>query len=184
MKKILVPCDFSDPAVQAFKFAVDVARQAKGAVMLLMFMAQKNMNSASLVKYNYLIIKILSLCLFLFPHLSEAQKHTAWKAPQDANELKNPTPNDAAAVVEGEKIYQSMCAVCHGDAGKGNGVASVALDPHPANFLNINVINESDGAIFWKLTEGRPPMASYKTLLTEKQRWELVCYIRKLEEKK
>ena len=35
MKKILVPCDFSDPAVQAFKFAVDIARQAKGEVMLL-----------------------------------------------------------------------------------------------------------------------------------------------------
>lgn len=35
MKKILVPCDFSDQAVQAFKFAVDVARQSKGEVLLL-----------------------------------------------------------------------------------------------------------------------------------------------------
>ena len=77
-----------------------------------------------------------------------------------------------------------MCAICHGESGKGNGSASVALDPHPANFLSIKVRHESDGAIFWKMSEGRPPMAGYKALLTEQQRWQLVAYIRKLEEKK
>jgi len=35
MKKILVPCDFSDPAVQAFKMAVDIANQSEGEVVLL-----------------------------------------------------------------------------------------------------------------------------------------------------
>ncbi len=35
MKKILVPCDFSDPAVQAFKFAVEIATQSKGEIILL-----------------------------------------------------------------------------------------------------------------------------------------------------
>lgn len=35
MKRILVPCDFSDPAVQAFKFAVDIAKMSRGEVVLL-----------------------------------------------------------------------------------------------------------------------------------------------------
>lgn len=35
MKKILVPCDFSDPAVQAFKMAVEIATQSNGEVILL-----------------------------------------------------------------------------------------------------------------------------------------------------
>lgn len=35
MKRILVPCDFSDPAVQAFKFAVDIAKESSGEVILL-----------------------------------------------------------------------------------------------------------------------------------------------------
>ncbi len=35
MKRILVPCDFSDPAVQAFKFAVDIAKESRGEVILL-----------------------------------------------------------------------------------------------------------------------------------------------------
>ena len=35
MKRILVPCDFSEPAVQAFKFAVEIANQSKGELLLL-----------------------------------------------------------------------------------------------------------------------------------------------------
>lgn len=35
MKKILVPCDFSKPAINAFRFALDMARKSKGIVHLL-----------------------------------------------------------------------------------------------------------------------------------------------------
>ena len=111
-------------------------------------------------------------------------QHSKWVAPANADQLTNPFKGNAEAVNEGKKFFESMCMVCHGEKGKGNGAASVALDPHPANFLSIEVRHESDGAIFWKMTEGRPPMASYKTLLTETQRWQLVNYIRKLEELK
>ena len=35
MKNILVPCDFSKPAVNAFRFALDIAGRSKGIVYLL-----------------------------------------------------------------------------------------------------------------------------------------------------
>jgi nucleotide-binding universal stress UspA family protein len=35
MKKILVPCDFSEPAIEAFQFAVDVASHSGGKVIVL-----------------------------------------------------------------------------------------------------------------------------------------------------
>lgn len=35
MKKILVPCDFSKPAIDAFRFALDIAAVSKGSVHLL-----------------------------------------------------------------------------------------------------------------------------------------------------
>lgn len=35
MKKILVPCDFSETALQAFQFAVEIARKSGGQIMLL-----------------------------------------------------------------------------------------------------------------------------------------------------
>lgn len=35
MKRILVPCDFSKPAINAYRFALDIARQSKGNVHVL-----------------------------------------------------------------------------------------------------------------------------------------------------
>jgi nucleotide-binding universal stress UspA family protein len=35
MKKLIVPCDFSKPAINAFRFALDLAVQAKGTIELL-----------------------------------------------------------------------------------------------------------------------------------------------------
>lgn len=38
--------------------------------------------------------------------------------------------------VKGEAIYKTYCVTCHGDTGEGNGSASGALDPKPANFTD------------------------------------------------
>lgn len=35
MKKILVPCDFSKPSINAFSYALDIAKQSKGSIHLL-----------------------------------------------------------------------------------------------------------------------------------------------------
>ena len=35
MKKILVPCDFSKQAINAYRFALDIAAQSKGTILLL-----------------------------------------------------------------------------------------------------------------------------------------------------
>jgi nucleotide-binding universal stress UspA family protein len=35
MKKILVPCDFSKPAINAYRFALDIAAKSKGTVQLI-----------------------------------------------------------------------------------------------------------------------------------------------------
>jgi nucleotide-binding universal stress UspA family protein len=35
MKKIIVPCDFSEPAIEAFKFAIDLAKKSKGSVLVV-----------------------------------------------------------------------------------------------------------------------------------------------------
>jgi len=49
MKKILVPCDFSDQAVQAFKFALDIAKQNRGEIMLLSVIELPVMHESALM---------------------------------------------------------------------------------------------------------------------------------------
>lgn len=49
MKKILVPCDFSNPSVQAFKLAADIAAQSKGEVFLLNVVEMPVLHSSLIV---------------------------------------------------------------------------------------------------------------------------------------
>ena len=105
-------------------------------------------------------------------------KSGGWVAPSSANNLVNPLAGNPSATVAGKTLYKQFCAICHGDKGKGNGLAGMSLKPRPANFTKADVQKQTDGAIYWKINEGKTPMASYKTTLTEEQRWQLVNYIR------
>ncbi len=125
-------------------------------------------------------IAILFFLLLVGSHKIVAQD-PSWQAPKSASDLKNPFAGLESATAEGKTMYNQMCAICHGRKGDGKGGGGVSLDPKPSNFLSLEVQNESDGDIFWKLTEGKPPMASYKDILSEDQRWKLVNYIRSLE---
>lgn len=49
MKKILVPCDFSSTAVQAFRFACEIASMSKGEVFLLHVIELPSLHSSLLV---------------------------------------------------------------------------------------------------------------------------------------
>jgi mono/diheme cytochrome c family protein len=105
-----------------------------------------------------------------------------WVAPADACAVKNPLEGNTAVLMDARKLYVSLCSPCHGYKGKGDGPAASAIMPHPADHSSALVQSETDGSLFWKLTTGRGPMRSYKTELTEPQRWALVNYIRSLKE--
>ena len=96
--------------------------------------------------------------------------NTPWVAPPEADKLINPLKGNAAATEEGKKTFTLLCVPCHGDKGKGDGVAGLALNPRPANYTLPKTQQQTDGDFFWKMSEGRPPMESYKTILTETQR--------------
>jgi len=130
-------------------------------------------------KYSFLIVFVLIL---LGCNKIKAQE-IDWMAPAYTNTIENPFKNDPNAYKGGKEIFEQMCVLCHGLSGKGNGEAGLTLERKPANFLALNIINEPDGAIFWKLTTGKAPMASYRELLTDDQRWKLVNYIRVLGKK-
>jgi mono/diheme cytochrome c family protein len=108
-------------------------------------------------------------------------QNSRWVAPKEADNIKNPLAGNAAAVTAGKQLYSQYCVVCHGEKGRGDGVAAAGLNPKPADHTSVQVQSQTDGAIFWKMTNGRAPMAAYSSTLSEQQRWDLVDYIRTLK---
>ncbi len=142
-----------------------------------------------MIKESLKLTKIFSpmVALFLagillvipFHRTIEAHEHGGWRAPSKESKVKNPLPNTPESRSRGEKIYGGRCASCHGIKGDGKGEMAKALDPHPPAFTDQHMMKEmTDGEIFWKITTGKGSMPSYQKELTEKERWDLVNYIR------
>ena len=107
-------------------------------------------------------------------------QYKPWVAPPSADNLKNPDEGKPSVLVEAKALYIANCGPCHGEKGKGDGPAAGGLNPRPADHTSESVQKQTDGAIFWKLSEGRAPMPAYKKVFTDVQRWGLVAYIRSL----
>ncbi|MGB5821676.1 MAG: c-type cytochrome [Saonia sp.] len=105
-----------------------------------------------------------------------------WVAPASADKIVNPLKSNADAAANGKRSYKMLCVVCHGAKGKGDGIGGAGLKPKPTDLTSAEFQAQTDGAIFWKIEEGRSPMASYKTAIPENKRWEIINYIRTLKQ--
>ena len=103
-----------------------------------------------------------------------------WTPPASSDNVKNPLAGNTGVLKDAKILYTNYCTPCHGMKGKGDGVAAAALNPKPANHTSEMVQHHTDGGLYWMISTGRNPMPTYKSILSDKQRWELVDYIRTL----
>ena len=125
--------------------------------------------------FAFLIFSIGSLILISFK--SGYLQQEPWKAPASADSIKSPFPFSPQVIREGEKLYNMLCVTCHGQNGLGDGQPG-RFKIQPANFHSRVVTAQTDGAIFWKLSNGKGIMPAYATALSEEKRWQLIAYIR------
>jgi cytochrome c553 len=86
---------------------------------------------------------------------------------------------------KGEAKFKLLCVSCHGEKGAGDGAASAALNPKPANFTDPKRWAEvSDEYVYKMIKEGgaangkSPLMVSWKSSLSEQEIRDVAAYVR------
>jgi mono/diheme cytochrome c family protein len=97
-----------------------------------------------------------------------------WQVPAEAAEKKNPLADKPDLAAGGGKLFIRICAHCHGSNATGLKNAADLLLPE--------VQQQSDGALFWKISNGNPDRGMPPwSRLPELQRWQIVLYLRTLK---
>lgn len=105
-----------------------------------------------------------------------------WPVPDKEKNVKNPVAADAASLADGKNLWNTHCKSCHGAKGLGDGSKAAQLKTEPGDFSKAEVQSQTDGMLFYKISEGRDDMPSFKKKLPDaEERWQLVNFIKTLK---
>ena len=105
-----------------------------------------------------------------------------WVVPDKAAKTANPVKADAASVSAGKSLWGQHCSSCHGKTGLGDGNKAAQLKTTPPDLTKAAFQGQSDGAMYYKVAEGRDDMPSFKKKIPETEDiWNLVNYMRTLK---
>lgn len=97
-----------------------------------------------------------------------------WLVPEEMAAISNPSEYTLENVKAGKAIYVKNCKSCHGDPGKNN---PLTLVPMPSDIASELMQANSEGALFYKITNGKGVMPPFGSTLSETDRWLLVNLI-------
>jgi mono/diheme cytochrome c family protein len=125
----------------------------------------------------------ITFCLMAFAALVMSftfhSKQDPWVVPEKNAKMANPLKGDASSVSTGKSLWAKHCQSCHGKQGKGDGSKAAGLKTKPGDFSSAAFKGQSDGAIFYKTSEGRKDMPSFKKKIPDQDDvWSLVNYMR------
>ena len=102
-------------------------------------------------------------------------------ALRQANPLAGNMSEPVLAI--GMKFYNTNCKICHGTHGEGSAASSVAefMALKPPTLLSDKVKAWSDGNLYHVITMGQGVMGPYASHIPAQNRWQVVNYIRHLQ---
>ena len=88
------------------------------------------------------------------------------------------------STLRGAEKYNTFCIACHGASGKGDGpVAKRGFPPPPSLLTGKSRTEMKDGQLFHIIGYGQGSMPNFAAQLSQKQRWDVVNYIRSMQSK-
>ena len=97
-------------------------------------------------------------------------------------QVKNPTTDFDSSIKRGEGMFIKNCSKCHGLNGNGYGVVAHGFTTFPRQLWAWNNTGpETDGYLFWFITNGRSDMPPWGLILSENERWDLINYIKTIK---
>ena len=138
----------------------------------------------SLLKISFVLAMSSVFSIHVMAQAPAKPKGKPWSAPDEYVKMKNPITIDDSTLINGKDLYTQHCKSCHGTKGKGDGAKADKIEIQCGDFTSQEYIKESDGETYWKTTEGRKPMPSFKEKLSDTERWQVIYYIRSLAKSK
>jgi len=116
------------------------------------------------------------------PHTTTARCPQIYKITPEDTARPNPVRFTEASVVRGRRIYFYQCAMCHGEKVDGKGVVALMPTSCPStlpDFTKADTLKDrTDGDLFAILGQGSGAMPGQEKVLEEKERWDLVNFLR------
>jgi mono/diheme cytochrome c family protein len=148
------------------------------------------MKASSLLVLLWLLSALLVSCAAnasLDPSPADTPEARPTAPPEYAGKTNPLAPESGAGLEDlpGQPLYQANCSSCHGLSGRGDGVAARSLEPKPQDLTQPGL---SDDYLFWRIAEGgafepfRSAMPAWKSLLKEEQIWQIIAYLRALQD--
>ncbi len=102
--------------------------------------------------------------------------------PSGAGRMLNPYASQANAWVEGGKVYQDHCAVCHEENGSGKTEIGKNVYPKVPDLRREDTQRLSDGALYFVIGNGvrYTAMPAWADEQTPDEIWKMVAFVRKL----
>ena len=112
----------------------------------------------------------------------EGDRYGHEAVPMETEKKANPIPFEAESVSRGEAHYGKYCLGCHGAAAKGDGPMADKLPHRPADLIHA-IADDPEGKLAWIIANGYGKMPAWKSVLSEKDIWDVLNYLKMLEQR-
>ncbi len=97
-------------------------------------------------------------------------------------EVKCPIEATPENLLEGQRLFNIYCAICHGEDGNADGtIVKNGKFPPPPSYFSNTLLALPIGKMFFTVHYGKNMMGSYASQLNQEQIWKVLSYVKSMQ---